>query len=113
MSTEAMVKAIKVSSFAISVIVLEGNIMLLYLSQDLKYAAIGSIFSIFTEVNAHPPANATLPPLLTHTLVADCREGVRREVNPGADQQAPQEGHPEGQHGDGGGHGRRPPHGRK
>ena len=63
MSTEAMVKAIKVSAFAISVIVLEGNIMLLYLSQDLKYAAIASIFSIFTEVNAHPPANATPPPL--------------------------------------------------
>ncbi|GMI33144.1 hypothetical protein TeGR_g1016 [Tetraparma gracilis] len=49
MSTEAMVKAIKASSFGIAVGVLEGNIMLLYLSQDLKYAAIASIFSIFTE----------------------------------------------------------------
>ncbi|GMI22130.1 hypothetical protein TeGR_g4433 [Tetraparma gracilis] len=49
MSTEAMVKGIKSSSFAISVMVLEGNIMLLYLSQDLKYAAIASIISIFTE----------------------------------------------------------------
>jgi hypothetical protein len=50
MSTEAMVKCIKATSFTISVAVLEGNIMLLYLSQDLKYAAIASIFSIFTEV---------------------------------------------------------------
>ncbi|GMI42337.1 hypothetical protein TeGR_g1151, partial [Tetraparma gracilis] len=49
MSTEAMVKCIKLSAFTISVAVLEGNIMLLYLSQDLKYAAIASIFSIFTE----------------------------------------------------------------
>jgi hypothetical protein len=63
MSTEAMVKAIKTSAFLVSVVVMEGNIMLLYLSQDLKYAAIASIFSIFTEVSAHPPANATPPPL--------------------------------------------------
>ncbi|GMI19084.1 hypothetical protein TeGR_g8938 [Tetraparma gracilis] len=49
MSTEAMVKAVKALSFGISVVVLLGNIMLLYLSQDLKYAAIASIFSIFTE----------------------------------------------------------------
>ncbi|GMI25143.1 hypothetical protein TeGR_g13883 [Tetraparma gracilis] len=49
MSTEAMVKCIKATSFGISVVVLEGNIMLLYLSQDLKYAAIASIFSILTE----------------------------------------------------------------
>ncbi|GMI38270.1 hypothetical protein TeGR_g57, partial [Tetraparma gracilis] len=50
MSTEAMVTAIKVSSFGIAVMVLEGNILLLYiLSQDLKNAAIASIFKIFTE----------------------------------------------------------------
>ena len=62
MSTEAMVKGIKTDSFGISVVVMEGNIMLLYLSQDLKYAAIASIFSIFTEVNAHPPTSTTTPP---------------------------------------------------
>jgi hypothetical protein len=39
-----------------------GNILLLYLSKNLKYAAIASIFSILTKVNAHPPANVT-PPL--------------------------------------------------
>jgi hypothetical protein len=60
MSTEAMVKAIKALSFGISVVVLEGNIMLLYLSENIMYAAIGSIVSIFTEVSAHP-ANATPP----------------------------------------------------
>jgi hypothetical protein len=46
------------------VCVLEGNIMLLYLSQDLKYAAIASIFSIFTEVNAHARLRPhVVPPL--------------------------------------------------
>jgi hypothetical protein len=62
MSTETMVKCIKTTSFLLSVVVLEGNIMLLYLSQDLMYAAIGSIVSIFIEVNAHPPTSATPPP---------------------------------------------------
>jgi hypothetical protein len=62
MSTEAMVKGIKGASFVISVAVLEGNIMLLYLSQNLVYAAIGSIVSIFIEVSTSAPANATCPP---------------------------------------------------
>jgi hypothetical protein len=61
-STDAMVKGIKFSSFAITVMVLEGNIMLLYLSQDLKYAAIASIFSIFTEV-MHTRLRTRPPPL--------------------------------------------------
>jgi hypothetical protein len=62
MSTEAMMKAIKVSTFGIAVVVMEGNIMLLYLSQDLKYAAIGSIFSIVTEVSTSLPVIARFPP---------------------------------------------------
>jgi hypothetical protein len=63
MSTEGMVKCIKTCAFGLSVVVLEGNIMLLYLSENIMYAAIGSIVSIFVEVSTSAPANeAPHPP---------------------------------------------------
>jgi hypothetical protein len=91
MSTEAMVKAIKTSAFLVSVVVMEGNIMLLYLSQDLKYAAIASIFSIFTEVMHTRPRTRLSPPFNPHA-VADCWKSVRRLVDAGAYRQAHEAG---------------------